>query len=588
MGVAKKQFAGMETNIPGLYSKSNYPPQGRGKGAASQNVVVLGPATCGVPYNASDLPDDYKLMQFTSPSEALEMLRGGPAYYMAEFYLTPTKDPRLNIPNFVDVCRVNPAVHATAVLNMAGPLAVIDLTSARYGLLANQLARKVVAGTTSGYHATIRFEGKTIADSDNISLSYLSIIYTGAGSAAAMTINATTLSTTCTGATPDNLTIAFATVPTLDQLVAYINMQPNWTAVLLGKGDALSSTLDAVTAVDVKTAPGYVAKADVEALIQFFNNASGGEITAVLHAAAARSPILADAGFIFFSSGADGTVDNTAWAGALTFLEKMSVNHVLCASGDPAVQAMVDAHNIKMSQILYKKNRSMGTGALTAKTNAQQITEMKALGSARAEYCCTPFKRYDVVNGGAVTEFDPFYGAALVAGIRFANGITACAEMQYVNVLSVTRKYTITEKTALIDAGATLFEVGEEGIEVVTNMTTYQSANLILNIPSALRTCDHITLDSHVKIKARLRNLVEAPDEMQINELYNYLITNLLPYYVEQKLLTKDPISGDPAFSEVKFDIKGDAFEFGFTGIVPLPLRFGFITQNFIVVGQNR
>jgi hypothetical protein len=587
MGIAKKQFAGMETNIPGIYSKSNYPPQGRGKGAASQNVVVLGQALCGVPYNASDLPDDYKLMQFASPTEALDMLRGGPAYYMSEFYLTPTKDARLNIPNYVDVCRVDPATHATSVLNMTGPVAVIDLISARYGLLANQLARKVVAGTGGGYHATILFQGKQIADTDNISLSYLSIQYTGSGSAAAMTINATTLTTTVTGATGDNLSITFSEVPTLAQLVAYINTQAHYTCTLLGKGDALAATLDAVTSQDIKTT-AYIAKADCESLIQFFNYASGGEITAVLHTGATRSAIVLDTGFVYFASGSNGTVSNTDWAGALTFLEKMNVNFVLCASGDPAIQAMVDAHNQKMSQVLYKKNRSMGTGALASKTNDQMITEMKALGSARAEYCCTPFKRYDVVNGGVAADFDPFYGAALVAGIRFANGITACAEMQYVNVLSVTRKYTVADKMKLIDAGATLFEVSEDGIEVVTNLTTYQSANLILNIPSALRTCDHITLDSHVKIKERLRILVEAPEEMQLNEVYNYLITNLLPYYVEKKCLTKDPISGTPAFTEVKFDIKGDAFEFGFTGIVPLPLRFGFITQNFIVVGQYR
>ena len=85
----------------------------------------------------------------------------------------------------------------------------------------------------------------------------------------------------------------------------------------------------------------------------------------------------------------------------------------------------------------------------------------------------------------------------------------------------------------------------------------------------------------------RLAKLVKAPTSLQINELFNYLITNLLPSYVDDGYLTDDPNNGQAAFSDVSFNVIGDAFYFDFTGIVPLPLRYGFIKQKFTVIGQN-
>lgn len=583
-----KNFEGMETNIPGVYNKSEYPPQGGIIGAPTSEVVVLGVTKGGIPYNAADYDENDRINSFTSPNQMLKELIGGPAYYTAEFYLTPTKDPNLNTPSRVKVVGVNPSSRATGTLKDAATNDIVDIKSRRYGALANQIARKVEAGTTRGYKATVKFKGNVVGQKDNIALDFLSIQYTGSGSAATMSISGTQLTTVCTGATGDNLTINFSDFPKLGDLVEYINSQDAYTCSLKGRSDYLSNTMDKVTTQDVKTSV-YNAMGNVEALIQFLNKECQGEIIAALHASADRAAIVADSGFVFLTSGSDGSATNSDWASALELLEKMGVNHVLAASGDAAVAALVDAHVNRMSQMEQKKNRSAGGGASsTTNTKSARIAEMKALNSARYSYGCTPFYRYDAPNGNIKTEFEPFYLAAMVAGIRFGNHLTTSSVFQTLNILGVAEKYSLDDKKDYLSAGGILVEEDADGFAVVDELSTFQGGNLILENPSALRTCDHITLDSQVKIKARLKALKKAPNAIAIKEIQNFLITNLLPGYVRDGLLTEDPQSGEPAFCDIEFDIRGDAFYFNFTGIIPLPLKFVFIKQKFVVIGQNR
>lgn len=587
MGIAKKSFEGIETNIPGVYSKSVFPPQGRGTGVASNIVAIIGSANGGVPYNASGVEDQEKINVLSSPSQALDLLAGGNAYYMSEFFLTPTKDPELNIPRMCYFFRVDPATQSSATLQDITPTDIIELKSARYGIEANKLARKIEAGTTSGYKATILFRGKKIAEKDNIFTEHMEIQYTGAGTAATMTIDATTLETTCTGASGDDISITLADYANLGEIVDYINSLANYNCSLKGSLDSAVDTFDAVTDQDIKTS-AYTAVANIEALINFFNLQSGGEIEANLKSGAARDDIVVDTGYVYFTGGGNGSATSTDWADCLTLMEKFNINHILAATGDASIHALVDAHCIAMSAISGKKNRSWGAGAASStSTKSDRIAEMKAINSARAEYNITPFNRYDMLDNGAKRTFDPFYGAALTAGIRFANGVTSYTDFQTVNALNVTEEYEPTDLEDYIDAGATIFTPGSSGVEVKNNLSTYQGTSAILNYPSALRTTDFITLDSQAKIMVRLAKLVKAPTSLQINELFNYLITNLLPSYVDDGYLTDDPNNGQAAFSDVSFNVIGDAFYFDFTGIVPLPLRYGFIKQKFTVIGQN-
>lgn len=586
MGIGSQKFEGISTRVPGVYSKSEFPP-GKGAGGASLNIVaIIGQGKGGIPYNATDVADEDKFSVISSVGQAIDLIRGGDGLHMTEFFLSPSKDPTLSPPQLAVFFRVDPAIQGSSTLKSSGT-DKIDLKSARYGALANQISRKIEAGTNLGHKVTIKFQGETLVEQDDVGFEYFEIQYTGADATCAMTINGTQLSTVTTATTADDLTLLFSEYKKLGDLVAYINEQPSYTCTLLDKSNADTSTFDIITAQDIKAAT-YTAVADIEALIQFITDNSQGELVATLTSGATRVDIDNDASFVFLSSGSEGTTTNSEWAGALALMEKFSINHVLAATGDQSIMAMVDQHCQDMSKIIAKRNRSCGGGALSGLTQAARKLEARALNSARAEYFGTEFTRPDVTNDNISSKFAPFFASAMTAGIRFGNHETISATFKTVNAIAVSETLNNDEADSFINAGVSYLEREERGIAVGHNVTTFQGENLILNLPSMLRTADAITLDSQAKIKLRIAGLKKAPSALVIKDIQNYLLTNLLPSYRDSKnWLTSDPISGDPAFSDIEFNLNGDRFDFSFTGIIPAPLHFVFIKQKFVITGSS-
>lgn len=579
-------FGGASISVPGSYSRQQF-PESQGSSVANGNVVaIVGSAKGGVPCNLSSDNVLDRVNVIGSVADAARILQGGNGYYMTEFYLTPTKDPQLNQPAEAIFIRVDPAKQAVGIVKNAGGDTIIDLTSTVYGAVANQICRKIEAATNDGYKVTIKNKGEKIREQDDVYAEYLAIQYVGSGSAATMTITASALTTTVTGAIGEDLNILFADFARLGDLVRFINDHTAYTCALLGGEDEDTTTFDVKTAVDIKTAV-YVATATTEALIRFFNQNSGGLVTAELHTGEDREAVVVDTNFVYLTAGTDGTITNTEWAEAFALLEKLDVNYILLADGTAAVHAMLSEHLRYMSSIEIGKYRQGGSGAsTTTNTEALRIAELKALNDARFEYAVTPFRRYDTLNNNAVRSFAPFFLQAMIAGIRLGNDTTLSATFKTLNVLGFDEQYDTPTLKRYIAAGATIAALDDTGIpEVVHSLTTYQGENLILSLPSMLRTADTITLDLQRKLKTRMKNLLRAPTALQIKDLENYVLTNLLPSYRDQGLLTDDPNTGAPAFSDVVFSVEGDAFRLSYTGIIPAPLHFVFATHNFTVVG---
>lgn len=588
MGVASKSFEGISTNIPGIYSKSEFPPSLGASGISLNIVAIIGSSKGGVPHSATGLTDPEKVNVISSVAQALDILEEGDGFYMTEFYLSPTNDAALNLPTSCLMFRVDPATQAVSTLEDGSSNDIIDLKASRYGTSGNQVARKVEAATNLGHKVTIKYKGEVLAEQDDVGFEYLEIQYTGAGSAATMNITATQLDTTVTAGSPEeDLVLLFADFPKLGDLVEYINEQPAFTCTLKATNNTLTTTFDAVTAQDIKTA-AHTAVAHVEALIQFFNLQSQSEVIASLTSAAVRTDVANDSNFVFMSTGVKGSASATEWGNTFTLMEKFRINHILVADSTAAYHAMASTHVNSMSSIEGKRNRTAASGAAASQTIADRLTEAKAINNARFEYHFTPFSRFDLPNNSVKASFAPFLGAALTAGIRYGNNTTISATFKTINVLSVDEIYNTPEKKKIIGGGGTLFGEEERGFTVTHNVTTYQGENLILNLPSMLRTTDAITLDSQVRIQTRLASYQTAADALIIKEMENFLSTNLLAGYRDsQKWLTDDPITGDPAYSDLEFTLTGDSFEFKFTGIVPAPLHYGFIKQKFVVVGAR-
>lgn len=587
MGVAAKSFEGISTRIPGVYSKSEFPPTPGGGGAALNIVAVIGESLGGIPYNAADKDESSRINVISSIGQALNELIGGNGFYMTEFYLTPTKNPSLALPQLAVFIRVNPALRASREL-LATLTPIIQVSSARYGSIANQLATKLEAGANIGHKITLKFKGEIVAEEDDVGFEYMEIQYVGGDAGVVtMTITDTTLTLQTSATSEDDFTLDLVDDhKTVGSIVSFIDEQSGYTVILKGKSDDKSSTFDAITTQDIKTST-YIAVAHIEAIIQMINFRSGGEFTANLKTGAVRTDVNNDSTFVFLTSGSNGIVTNTNWAAAFDLAKKLTINHILVATDDAGIHAIASTHVNEMSKIEEGKNRTAASGAGLTDTNDVQRAEAKAINDARFEYFGTSFKRPDLLNNNKNTEFAPFYGAAFDAGIRYGGFITLASTFKDVNVTAVTRKYNRTTADTLISDGVSLLHEGEDGIEILREITTIQSgASVILNIPSMLRTTDFITLDSQSKLKIRMKNLTRAPNALVIKDMQNYILTNLLPSYVNDGLLTNDPNTGDPAFRDIEFSLAADSFKFSFTGIVPAPLLFIFVKQKFTVVGS--
>lgn len=585
MGIASQQFEGISTRVPDVYTKSEFPP-GKGAGGTSLNIVaIIGQGKGGIPYNASGVADENRFSVLSSVGQAIDLIRGGDGLHMTEFFLSPSKDPTLSSPQVAVFFRVDPAIQGSATLD-ASATPTIDLKSTRYGALANQIARKIEDGTILGHKVTIKFQGETLVEKDDVGFEYFEILYTGGDTTCTMTISATQFEVSTTSTPEDDFTLLFTEYTKLGDLVTYINEHPSYTCTLLDKSNADTTTFDIVATQDVKT-DAYTAVAHIEALIQFITNNSQGELVATLTSAATRVDIDNDSNFVFLSSGSEGSITNTNWAGALALMEKFSINHVLAATGDQSILTMIDQHCHDMSKIVAKRNRSWGAGALSGLSQIARKLESKALNSARGEYWLTEFTRPDVTANNVATLFAPFFAAAMGAGIRFGNHETISATFKTVNAIAVSETLNNDEADSFINAGGSYLKREERGIVVGHNVTTFQGENLILNLPSMLRTADAITLDSQAKIKLAIADLKRAPNASVINSIKNYLLTIILPGYRDTKgWLTNDPISGDPAYSDIEFDLLGDRFDFSFTGIIPAPMHFVFIKQKFVITGS--
>lgn len=574
-----RQFGALDIYIPGAYVKQEFPPA-PGSGRASANVVaIIGESKGGVPVGAS-VTDSEKLNFLASTRDVIDRLVGGNGMYGSYFYLTPSNDPNLSPPTQVIFIRANDSTIASGTVQNSQPEACLTLKSVRYGTLANQLARKIEAGSTVGKKVTIKFRGQTIMEEDNLTYEYMTIEYTGAGTVATLSIINGVLTTIITGGIPaDTLNMNLSEYQTIADLVAKISENPNYTAQAVSFSYKSPLTLDGVVTVSILSEISLYGT--IEAVIDRINGVAGSEVRASLVSETARRGTLAnDPGFISFSGGTESTANTQNWINAFALADKFNINFVLLASGDPTVQSLLSNHVSTNSSTRNKKNREGGCGSLIADSFLARQTQARVLNNPRVEYWGTKILREDPLNENKTREFDGFYGAFIGAGIRFGNSVTISATGKNVNIQGVGELYSVPQEEALIQAGVSYFKPSENGFEVGHNITTSQSDNPIFQLPSVMRTVDFISMDSRRRVETRMKGLTSAPTLSVIKEFQSWCLTVLLPSYVTEGLLIR--------FADVKFSLVGEVWQLEFTGVVPAPMHYAFITEKFVLNGFDQ
>lgn len=580
-------FAGQKIILPGSYTQRKFPEED-GAGAVLGRVIIMGEAIKGgIPYNAyNDIEDVINTVE--SQSDALEWFGGGDIYYGAEFFLTPSKDDRFNKPSKADCIVVNQMTAASEYL-VSGVDDIIEMTFKKYGVDGNTVAVKVSTGSNTGKLIQMNYKGNEILKKDNVTLNMMSIRYTGTAVAATITIDGTTLTTSCTGVVADDLNITLADYTDLGSLINYINTQPNYTCLLTGKSDELTTVFDAVTAIDIKTS-AYSVIAGVEAIIRILNATE--VLTAELKTGAARSTISNMSDYLYLLGGTVSAATTSDWIAALEKLEGYELNNIVAMSGSITIQDLVKNHVDEMNSITKKKYRQAGFGAgSTALTKAARIAQMKALNSAYIEYCVSSFSRYDYVNKVLREDFDPYYLYPLIAGLRYANSVGMDVVFKYLNILA-TPDISSEDQEEYAESGGTLIQktVNVNNInnfEIKVNNTTYQGSQVTRTNPAVVYEINALTKDYEEVITNELRSLDTVANSVIIAKIQNWIVTYLFPRYRDDYKWITDGPDGQKAFDNVSFTQEGEQFITTATLTMSVTPRFAFNFMTYIIPGQK-
>ncbi len=518
-------------------------------------LAVVGRSVGGKPNTA---------LRFGSPSEAKATLRDGEMLTAILKAFDPSA--QAGGPTTVVAVRVNPATQSTLNLLDAGAVAVINLASTDFGLYNNQIKVKIEAGTTTGKKLTTQF-GNDYYSEDNVARRAFQIRYTGALATARMLITGTTLTLEAPNSTVV-ATIDLNTYDTIQEVVDRINVVTNFTAsVLDGNGSTPSlNGLDYLTGQDVKTAD-YVANANLQAVVDWFNGFGEGYLTATRVAGVGNVPN--NLAFTYLAGATDGTVTNTQWSDAFTTLQTVDVQWVVPVTSDVAIHAMADAHVAYMSNIARMERRAI-CGSAVGTTDAVALAAAKALNSDRTSLVHLGFYDYD--SAGKLVLQPPYILAAQIAGAFSGVNPGTPLTNKTLKVRGLERLLrNPTDTDVLINGGVLAVESTPGGFKVVKSISTWLTN----------KNYNRVEVSTGVALDFVARNVREALDVLRGEKSTPILLSRAVQ--IAKSTLTElaraEPqgpgvITGDdenPAFKNIRASLDGDVVrvEFQCSPVIP-------------------
>lgn len=429
------------------------------RGLSVGNVLALiGRSEGGKPNSA---------IRIGGPQEARAMLRGGEGLKAVEKAFDPSA--QTGAPAEVVFIRVNPAVQSALSLKDSGAATVIELKSTDYGLYTNQIKAKIEAGTNRGLKISTQLDNDYYTK-DDIYRDAFSVQYIGAEATGVMTVSGASVILQAPSGTTV-ATIDLNAFPTIQQVVDRINAVAGFSSsVLDGNGNKPSlNGLDYVTVQDVKTAP-YIAAANLQAVVDWFNSQAEGFITAERVAGVGKVP--AAINWTYLAGGSDGIVTNQEWSDAYDeVLQSVDVQWVVPLSGSASIHAMNDSHVAYMSNVARMERRGI-CGTVSGTTDAEAIAAAKALNSDRTSLVHLGFYDYD--DAGALTLFEPYILAAQIAGSFAGSNPGTALTNKALKVRGLERKLrNPTDTDQLILGGVLAVEDTPNGYKVVQSISTW-------------------------------------------------------------------------------------------------------------------
>lgn len=349
------------------------------------------------------------------------------------------------------------------------------------------------------------------------------------GTTAALTITSTTLSTTVVGGSGANLSVLLADYATISDLANYINSQTGYSAAASNAtvGQLPSTALDRVTAAPIaSTWNGKNGRIKIDAF-KMFQAISGTSATVSLGSTAARADSglpAVNATVLYFSGGKKGSTSNALATAAIDALANVAVNFVVplfsqdatldiaagatqgldTVNGEVAstytvdsINAWVKSHCLAMSKLKRKKNRQ----GIVSKRDTFLIQKNSAANLASARVACTFQDVKNPNSTGELTQFQPWMGAAIAAGMQTAGFYRAIVH-KFANVSGIVQaagdfndRDDDAMESALLSGLMPLKRHPNGGYHWVSDQTTYtKDSNFVYNSLQAVYAADIIAL----------------------------------------------------------------------------------------------
>ncbi|MGP1490923.1 MAG: phage tail sheath subtilisin-like domain-containing protein [Treponema sp.] len=557
MGVSPAKFSSAgqssEHYIPGNYSRRDV--TGGGTGVSTGRLCIIGTSMGGKPLTLHSVSDK---------AEAQQLLVSGS---LLDGVLHALNGSNTFVPQQVFCMRVNAGTQAALTLKK-GSESILNVKSADYGIHTNQLKLWLKDGTT-GKKVLVNFKGnETVID--NIAKKSFSVLYTGTGTSATCTINATGLTLTSDIAA-DSLTITWEECETIEEVVSRINDTGVYSAVLLDTTpNTAARELDHVTGISVKTTAATF-NSDLQALIAALESVP--YIGSVSLAGNSRLVPENNTGYVYFSGATAGTSTISDWSNAIDELEKYDIQIIATATTDSDIHNLITDHCVSMSTVSKKKERTCWFGTAKNTSLDAALAIARGFNSELVSLVMTGANANNPLTGAA-EDISPALLACKCAGIESALGVSNPLTNKAIKVNSFDKKYTDGELNKMIAGGITPFGENDEGeLVCIRAMTTYQGDSLILNERCMIRSVLYMDRDLRKAFNPR----TGTNDEPSESSIIATLNDKARSWYAEQ-LLTKSDSGELVQNAKVRFD--GDKTYLTFDRFVRAPNNFVFITAT--------
>jgi hypothetical protein len=381
---------------------------------------------------------------------------------------------------------------------------------------------------------------------------------TGSCTAASVAVSATQIVLTQTGASPASITISKEDFPTVQAVADYIEALDGWTASVsnVQLGQLPISVLDRVSNVGAFYTGATVRrpariKRDADRVANFFSLSSQVELIPLVGSSEVKKVGLPDQQgvpkAVYLSGGLKGGTDSAEITNALSKFEKFRVNSVVPLFSRDATEDLADqltdgsstytidaihqAVKTHLSLMATTKKKSERQGYLSFKGSYEDSkTKAATMASGRIQMVIQDVRQID--SEGAIKWFQPWAGAALLAGARGGSPIGNPMTFKYFNMSGIRQTgqaMSVAEQDIQTDfdpdtmfdnaiqSGITFWEAPQTGgFRLVVDNTTYgKDGNWVYNRGHVLYAADVLAYDFRNQLEniyIGLKNTVSAAE----------------------------------------------------------------------------